>query len=57
MTEQLRGRALYDFDGDESQNELKFKAGEEIVVLRQVCSILRNACLTPVGYWRRLVGG
>ena len=32
----VKGRALYDFQGDEAQGELSFKAGDEIVVFRQV---------------------
>eukprot|EP00048_Salpingoeca_helianthica_P015539 m.227291 g.227291 ORF g.227291 m.227291 type:complete len:519 (-) comp17180_c0_seq1:227-1783(-) len=31
----LKGKALYDFQGDASLNELSFAAGEEILVLRQ----------------------
>ena len=36
--EPLRGRAIYDFDGDATQNELSFKAGDEVLIFRQVTS-------------------
>jgi hypothetical protein len=36
MAGEIRGRAIYDFEGDASQGELSFKAGDEIVVFRQV---------------------
>lgn len=35
MAGEIRGRAIYDFEGDASQGELSFKAGDEIVVFRQ----------------------
>ena len=32
----LKAKALYDFQGDASMNELSFKTGDEITILRQV---------------------
>ena len=32
----LKGRALYDFDGDVTMSELQFSAGDEVRVIRQV---------------------
>ena len=37
MAAGMKGKALYDFQGDASLNELSFKTGDEIIVLRQVC--------------------
>lgn len=31
-----KGRALFDFEGDSSQNELSFKADDEVMVYRKV---------------------
>lgn len=44
----LFGRAIYDFQGDESQNELTLIAGDEVVIRRQVGGRLRLPCSPPV---------
>ncbi len=55
-----KARALYDFVGDSSMNELSFKTGDEITVLRKVIVFLQHD-FTPQdigeGWWEGQIHG